>query len=235
LELALRDLDLATGDDALETKQAVKALLTRLHDKAPPKKTGLALDPHLWPRVAGAPELIRGVDEWGMGQFEWALFMLQHDVAPAVYAIGTGMWDTHQYNDALQTASITRFVQGLRWFLDELAATPRASGASLLDEVGILVCSEFGRFPYHNRQAGKDHFPIFPALLMGPGLRPGQFGQTNAELIGVNVDRSTGRPGGGKQMQLTLDDLGRTVLEWVGYPGAADIGYTGNVMEFCLA
>ena len=34
---------------------------------------------------------------------------------------------------------------------------------------------------------------------------------------------------------ITLDDLGRTLLEWVGHPDPEGVGYDGRVMEFCFA
>lgn len=97
----------------------------------------------------------------------------------------------------------------------------------------MLTSGEVGRFPYGNAQRGKDHFPQISVLLMGPGLRAGAFGETGSELLGSRVSLKSGRPGR-DGTHITLDDVGRTVFEWVG-ADTQDLGPDGRVLEFCFA
>ncbi|XYH97105.1 DUF1501 domain-containing protein [Sorangium sp. So ce1128] len=167
-------------------------------------------------------------------EYAWVLYALQNDLAPAIFMSPRAWWDTHWNNEILQRPGNHQFALGLRYLLDRLAATPRGDGRALLDEVGFLVVSELGRFPYVNAFGGKDHYPQISATLIGPGLRPGKFGETSSEMVGAAVSLSTGHPGSGATL-MTLDDLGRTVLEWVGNPDPEGLGYDGRVLDFCFA
>jgi hypothetical protein len=163
--------------------------------------------------------------------FEWALFALEHDLAPSVYLTCDYNWDTHQDND--NQAIITRHFAGLLdHFLTRLEAI-RRDGRPLADQVGIVITSELGRFPYVNARHGKDHLPQIAVVLMGPGLRADTFGETDDELVGAPVEIATGRPGP-RGVHLTLDDVGRTLLEWVGCADPEGLGYLGRVLEFCF-
>jgi Protein of unknown function (DUF1501) len=166
-------------------------------------------------------------------EFSWAHYALAHDLAPAVFLSPTGDWDTHA-NNTVQRLRNHEFAVRLQHLLDGLAAVRRPDGKTLLDEVGIVILSELGRYPYLNPFEGKDHFPQISAVLFGPGLKAGRFGETGPEILGTEVSFSSGLPGSAGSL-LTLDDLGRTLLEWVGHPDPAGLGYDGRVMEFCFA
>ena len=67
--------------------------------------------------------------------------------------------------------------QSIRTALDQalaaLLSDLRSSG--LLDEVLVLVTTEFGRTPKINKNGGRDHWPkVGCALLAGGGMRTGQ-------------------------------------------------------------
>ncbi len=227
-----------TAGSSAEQLRAVEHLLAAMKGKSPPGPPALdsikSLDlasltlPAWFPRQRFIGYTMRQAL-----QLEWALFVLQHDLSPAVYLESVYIWDTHIEN-SLQDPQSTCFAALLGHLLDRLHEIRSADGTPLIDQVGLLVTSgELGRFPYANTQRGKDHFPQIAALLIGPGLRPGGFGETDRELTGTPVSLATGRPGRGGSL-ITLDDLGRTLLEWSGVP-AADLGYGGRVLEFALA
>jgi hypothetical protein len=227
-----------TAGSSAEQLRAVQHLLAALVGKSPPSPPALDAIPGLDLANLTLPawfprQRFLGYTTRQALQLEWALFVLQHDLSPAVYLESTYLWDTHIEN-SLQDSQSTCFAALLAHLLDRLHTLEGAGGTPLIDQVGLLVTSgELGRFPYANPQRGKDHFPQIAVLLIGPGLRPGGFGETDAELTATPVSLSTGRPGRDGSL-LTLDDLGRTLLEWSGVP-AADLGYSGRVLEFMLA
>lgn len=227
-----------TAGSSAEQLRAVEHLLAAMKGKSPPGPPPLdsirSLDlaslalPAWFPR-----QRFTGYTMRQALQLEWALFVLQHDLSPAVYLESAYIWDTHIEN-SLQDPQSTCFAALLGHLLDRLHEVRSADGTPLIDQVGLIVTSgELGRFPYTNTQRGKDHFPQIAALLIGPGLRPGGFGETDRELTGTPVSLTTGRPGRGGSL-ITLDDLGRTLLEWAGVP-AADLGYGGRLLDFALA
>lgn len=237
LAAARRAVGRAAGSGA-DQLRAVEHLLAAMKGKSPPGPPSLDAVPSLdlvgltlpawFPR-----QRFVGYTTRQALQLEWALFVLQHDLSPSVYLESFYLWDTHVEN-ALQDPQSTCFAALLAHLLDRLHSLRSADGTPLADQVGLLVTSgELGRFPYANTQRGKDHFPQIAALLIGPGLRPGGFGETDRELTGTPVSPTSGRPGRGGA-PITLDDLGRTLLEWAGVP-AADLGYSGRVLEFSLA
>ena len=224
--------DAARRGGAPASFRGIEHLLTSMHGTTLPVCPALGLETSGWPSWFSPDKGKRIEDREGM-QFEWALYALQHDLSPTVY-FSSYYWDTHTQNHAMQSAGHAHFALRLAHFLEKLATTPDRNGRPLLDDIGILITSELGRFPYVNPQEGKDHFPQVSAVLMGPGLRPGSFGQTNDETAALDVSLRTGRPAAGGA-HVTLDDLGRTVLEWMGVPDPKAAGYSGRVLEYCLA
>jgi hypothetical protein len=77
-----------------------------------------------------------------------------------------------------------RIDQGLTALLEDLASLPgQAPGKSLLDETLVIATSEFGRMPYMNSAAGRDHYnKTFTSMLAGGGVKGGRIlGKTNAD------------------------------------------------------
>jgi len=107
---------------------------------------------------------------------------------------------------------------------------------ALSERVGLVVSSELGRMPVLNLQSGKDHFPQHPVLLLGPGLRPGHYGETDARMIGVPISAQTGKPSASKRDFVpSIDDVGATILHWFGVDDPASVGYFGRRLDFTLA
>jgi uncharacterized protein (DUF1501 family) len=223
-------IESSCAGSSCESFRMTDSLLEKLHGTAAPAvpPPGTRIGRAEWPSFAD--DALTQAD--GM-EFSWVLYALAHDLAPAVFMVPMALWDTHINNEIMQRPMNRQFALRLKYLLDGLAAIERG-GRPVLDDVGIVILSELGRFPYVNAVQGKDHFPQISATLIGPGLQAGRFGETDAELLGSEVSFRTGHPGRGGSL-LTLDDLGRTLLEWVGHPDPEGVGYDGRVMEFCFA
>ena len=104
-----------------------------------------------------------------------------------------GDWDTHAGN-AGQAMRHEALYAGLLALVDELANRPGAgTGSKLIDETIVIAVSEMGRTPLLNDAAGKDHWPVTSALVLGGGLSGGRvLGGTDDQLQGLPVDLATG-------------------------------------------
>jgi uncharacterized protein (DUF1501 family) len=107
-----------------------------------------------------------------------------------------GGFDTHSDNTQ-QNGRWNQLFAFLDAFVARLAAEPGVQAATLLDETTIVYCSEFGRTPTLNQDAGKDHHPWTSMLLVGKNVRGGTtVGLTDGDQEGVPVDFATGQPSG---------------------------------------
>jgi hypothetical protein len=89
--------------------------------------------------------------------------------------LGFGDWDTHDNH-------FTRLRGGLLPQLDQTLAALIADLAErgMLDETLVYCAGEFGRTPFVNENAGRDHWSkAMSVLLAGGGLRPGVVGATD--------------------------------------------------------
>src|SRR5687768_8729568 len=94
--------------------------------------------------------------------------------------------------------------------------------------------SEVGRFPRLNTLLGKDHFPEAPAFFFVAGINSGAgttFGRTDKRMAAVPVSLKSGRDVSVGGTQLTLDDVGATMLRMAGLKPEL-YGYTGRLLEF---
>lgn len=118
-------------------------------------------------------------------QVDLAVDALRTGMSQAV-EIELGGWDTHVAN--VQQSALW---QGLFTELRRLVASLEAEG--LLEDTVIAVVSEMGRTPKLNGDAGKDHWPVTSAMLIGTDLAGGQvLGATTDEFGGANVDLESG-------------------------------------------
>lgn len=108
----------------------------------------------------------------------------------------TNSWDTHQ-NNARQGALHQQLYAALALLCETLERE------AMLDHTLVAVLSEMGRTPKLNDDAGKDHWPVTSALLLGAGVRGGRMlGGTDDQLGARSIDLQTGVPlEGGKQLQ----------------------------------
>jgi len=162
-------------------------------------------------------------------------WLLAQRIASAVHYTVPLPWDTHVDNDALQWKQAQTFNPGFARFLDLLDLTRMPGGHALKDEAAVLVSSELGRFPRVNRYAGKDHLPELPVLIAGPGIRPGSYGETDRNMAATPISFSSGRPGGAGAGVPVLEDLGTSVLSWMGARDPIGAGYLGRELQFLFA
>jgi hypothetical protein len=155
------------------------------------------------------------------------MFLIEHRLTRAIHVFLLVNWDTHDSNDKKQGMAMAGCAPALRTLVQEL------DRRNLSDRVGIVITSELGRHPFVNRYEGKDHFPEHPVMFMGPGVMPGQYGETDAKMVSVPVSLQTGRPGRGGR-KLNLDDVGASILRWFGVGDARRLGYLGTPLDFVL-
>ncbi len=105
-------------------------------------------------------------------------------------------WDTHQGN-AQQSEKFEDFFAGLVQLVEGLEQK------QLLDGTLVVVLSEMGRTPKLNSSAGKDHWPVTSAIVLGGGVKGGRVIGGTDELLGaLSVNLSTGAVDpSGKQIQ----------------------------------
>jgi hypothetical protein len=110
-----------------------------------------------------------------------------------------------------------------------------ADGIPLAHQVGFVISTDVGRFPFLNEYRGEDHFPEYPVILMGPGLRAGQYGRTDRNMVSTPISLQTGRSSSSaKDVIPTLEDVGTTVLQWFGIDDTESVGYVGRRLDFLL-
>jgi uncharacterized protein (DUF1501 family) len=214
---------------------AVSRLLSQLPSAALAEPPKLALAPHQ-PGLPDQP--LRYASDWlsdHAQMFRDVLYVLEHDLARAVYVSTPGDWDTHQFNLRFQQLNMAAFAASMSWFLDQLQRRSAPDGQPLAETTGVVMCSELGRFPCVNEFQGKDHFPEMPVVLIGPGLRPGQYGRTDRRMISLPISIDSGRePRRSADGPPTLDDVGATLLHWLGIEDAATLGFVGRRLDFLL-
>ncbi len=90
-----------------------------------------------------------------------------------------------------------------------------------LDRTTIVAFSDFGRTPRINGNQGRDHWFAGAAIVWG-GLRPGVFGDTNPDDLGiVRVDETTGRRVMGEGLQLKPEHVAATLVTACGLDASA--------------
>jgi uncharacterized protein (DUF1501 family) len=146
-------------------------------------------------------------------------------------------WDTHTFNLERQSELSGFFFPVLAKFLKDLETTSNEHG-TLADNTLVVIGSDVGRFPRLNDMKGKDHLPEVPLMFYGAGVtRPqgrGAFGQTGRRMEAIPISLKTGRPDS-QGKRVTLDDVGRTVLELCGVRSPSLFGYAGDRLDFLVA
>jgi hypothetical protein len=131
----------------------------------------------------------------------------QANVALAAYAAGlcqtatmsTGGFDTHGPNtDGNQANRTTTLFNGVR------ALLTRAGELNMLDNLLVVVGSEFGRTPAYNEQGGKDHWSVGEIIVIDPSgdIAPGN------RLIGATDDVGRYRKINPQNLQLADNGIG---------------------------
>lgn len=152
-------------------------------------------------------------DRYGRSQAGQRLLLARRLVAAGAryVTVGIGGWDHHQQIERRLRRQVPAVDQALAALISDL----RASG--LLDEILVLVTTEFGRTPKVNANAGRDHWPgAFSIAMAGAGIKAGHVhGRTDATATAVEEDAV--RP----------EDLSRTVFTLLGIDPDAELA-AGN-------
>lgn len=126
-------------------------------------------------------------------QVDLAIDALATDISQAVMINTRLAWDTHDNNTDQAAMHETTF-GGLTRLCDGLAARPgRSAGTTMLDDTVVVCFSEFSRTPKINSNAGKDHWPVTSAVVVGAGVKGGRgYGASTDGLEAAKVDFATG-------------------------------------------
>lgn len=144
------------------------------------------------------------------GQIDLALTMLD-GTSSAVYLDSRQDWDTHD-NIADQGTNQDALFGDLALLMQRLAETGLASSTT------VVVMSEMGRTPKLNAPgptAGKDHWPVTTALVLGAGVRAGAYGGTDQQLNARPANLVTGAADDAG-VPLRYDNFAAGVLKLVG-------------------
>ena len=142
--------------------------------------------------------------------FALAYKLLRNDVCSCIN-IGIGGFDTHANQTRMLEPILNRFDHLLSTFIAQLKAS------NMLDDVLIVVYSDFGRTPKVNARNGRDHWPVGGSMLIGGGLDGGRFvGDTDNNMLGVTVDPNNGLASNtNSAIQLNPTHLGGSIIETV--------------------
>ncbi len=159
-----------------------------------------------------------GDDEFGLGCVLARNLVAADAGARFIYVNDGDKWDHHvnifNRNVALNHYyTCNRLDKGLVSLMNDLASMPgKAPGKTLLDETLIVATSEFGRTPQMNAVGGRDHYsPVFTALLVGGGVKPGRIVGKSDEIGAFCID-----PGWSHQQQPYKDNLVATMYSALG-------------------
>lgn len=121
----------------------------------------------------------------------------QAQIAFAAYQAGIsvsanlriGGFDTHGNHDNSHIPSLTRYLEGVDFILDE------AERLGLSEKVVVVMGSDFGRTPRYNSGNGKDHWSVTSMMFAGPGIIGNRvIGTTTHEHQPITVNPSTLEP-----------------------------------------
>jgi uncharacterized protein (DUF1501 family) len=137
----------------------------------------------------------RGRNLNAAAQMALAVDVIEQGISRAAMLSSRLQWDTHDQNGD-QDAFHDEMFASLTTLIDTLASRPGArAGSKLLDETLVVVVSEMSRTPKLNARAGKDHWPVTSALVIGAGVRGGRaYGGTNDRLEARPIDLARGEP-----------------------------------------
>jgi uncharacterized protein (DUF1501 family) len=160
----------------------------------------------------------------------------QAEVAVAAFASGVavsanlnlGGFDTHGNHDQAQTDALTRLLDGVDHLCNEIVRQ------GLEDRVTIVIGSDFGRTPFYNTGAGKDHWNVTSIIALGAGITGNRvIGATDAKFEARKLNASTLQPDS-NGMIVTPKHVHRALRDFVGVPAAVDNLFPINAERLAL-
>ncbi len=123
-----------------------------------------------------------------------------------------GGWDMHSNIEGGIKSQVPSFDQGFAALVRDL------DQRGLLDSTLISICSEFGRTPKINGNAGRDHWPkVFSVVLAGGGIKRGTvYGSSDA--IGAEPEENL----------LNVEDWATTIYHCLGIVGDKELIAPGD-------
>ena len=118
--------------------------------------------------LADEPEALK--EKYGKNKFGQGCLLARRLIEKGVRCIevASGGWDMHNNIDEALDDRGAEMDQGVAALLEDL------SSRGLLDSTIVVLCSEFGRGPKINGNAGRDHHPkVFSTMLAGGGIKGG--------------------------------------------------------------
>jgi uncharacterized protein (DUF1501 family) len=97
--------------------------------------------------------------------------LIRADMGVEAVQIDLGGWDTHTFQGPVNggmAATMTQFAQAIGAFHADM------DGAARINNVTLVVCSEFGRVAYENASQGTDHGHGNVMFVMGGAVRGGR-------------------------------------------------------------
>ena len=138
---------------------------------------------------------------WDVGpslnsQWDFAVGALEAGLSRCVtikYNGGQNIWDSHDDNDATQSANFQELFTELGLLHGELKLRAGEGGGSLAEETVVVVLSEMARTPTRNADLGRDHWSYTSLLIFGPGVTGGRgVGEYDEGFYGRKIEPSTG-------------------------------------------
>ncbi len=118
----------------------------------------------------------------------------QAEVAVAAFASGLAVsanlnlsgFDTHGNHDQAQLDALTQLLDGVDHLWNEIVRQ------GLEHRVTVIIGSDFGRTPFYNAGAGKDHWNVTSIMAMGAGITGNRvIGETDANFEARKLDPGT--------------------------------------------
>lgn len=161
------------------------------------------------------------------GQAEIAVAALASGLAVSAN-LNLGGFDTHGNHDTDQTEALTELLEGI----DHLWAQIELQG--LQDKVTVLIGSDFGRTPFYNDGAGKDHWNVTSIMAMGAGVSGNRvIGATDGNFEALKLSPSTLQPHS-NGIIVTPKHIHRALRDALGISAELDSRFPINVEELAL-
>lgn len=108
-----------------------------------------------------------GYPNTGLGRsFSELATLLEADLGVEAAALGMGGWDHHRNQNGRMNRGGAQLGNALGAFIND----------TNLEGINLMVITEFGRTINQNGNGGTDHGQGFTAMVMGPGIRGGVYG-----------------------------------------------------------
>jgi hypothetical protein len=135
-------------------------------------------------------------DSW-FREIQYVLAAMKSGLTISGQVLGNNGFDTHGDHDAKQYKNLKRLFETVDFILQE------AERQGLRSLLNIAIVSDFGREPWYNTDAGKDHWAHTSMMFIGPDVKGNRVvGATDSEVKGRKINRQT----------LALDDVNGTPL-----------------------